>query len=117
MGRKKKDPEQAARGRLRTPEYSDARTALAMEQAERVRQIRLAAERELIPADEVHRFLVGMGQSLNVYQRGIEKRFKAAYPGLPEEQYEWLRKAHEDALGLLSDDVLKKGEGWVGPSV
>jgi hypothetical protein len=105
------DSEQAARGRLRTPDYSDARTLLAKEQTKRIKQIRLEAERKLIPADEVHRFLVGMGQGLNVRMRGIEKRLRAAYPGLEPEVYEFVRKAHEDALGLVSDDVLKSAGG------
>src|SRR5437773_1598600 len=99
-----KDAQQSARGKLRAaPEYADARTALAQEQAKRIKQIRLKAERELIPADEVHRFLVSAGAGFNVRLRSIEKRLRASYPGLDAEVYSFVKDAHEDALGLLSE--------------
>lgn len=102
-----KDKEQAARRKLGGQnDYADARTLLAEEQTARIRQIRLKEEGELVEREEVKRFLVGTGQALNVRLRGIEKRFRSSFPGLDPKAYEFLVAAHEEALGMLSAEVL-----------
>jgi phage terminase Nu1 subunit (DNA packaging protein) len=95
------------RGILSSDAYAGARTELALEQAERVRQIRLEAEGKLVDAAEVRRFLVQMGQAHNVRLRSIEKRLRARFPRVDREVVEFLRDAHEDALSILAADVMK----------
>jgi phage terminase Nu1 subunit (DNA packaging protein) len=106
-----RDVEQQAKGRLRAPGYADARTILAQEQARRIEQIRLAAERELIPAHEVRSAFVAIGEALRMPLLSIEKRLRAAHPDLDAAVYEFVRDANEDALRLLSGDVARLEKG------
>lgn len=106
---KRKDKEQSAKASLGAdPDYTGARTLLAQEQTERIRQIRRKEEGELIEAEEVRRVLVGAGQSLNVRLRGIEKRLRSSFPEVKPEVLEFIAKSHEEALGLLSADLLRR---------
>jgi phage terminase Nu1 subunit (DNA packaging protein) len=106
---RKKNPEAVARGRLRSDAYSNAKTALAVEQAPRIEQLRQREARELIEASEVRRFLVDFGASLRTRLVSIEKRLRAAHPGLDPTVYAFVREANEDALTLLSQEVLRMG--------
>jgi phage terminase Nu1 subunit (DNA packaging protein) len=106
----RKNPEAVARGRLRSNEYSAAKTRLAEEQARRIAQLRRRDERSLIPADEVRRVLVATGQSLRQRLLSIEQRLRASHPNLDKAVYQFLHEAHTDALQMLSQDVLKLGD-------
>lgn len=87
-------------------DYAEARTALAREQMARVRQIRMEAARELINSKEVRRILVDCASAFSARMRGLEKRFRAAYPGLPPAVYAWWKSELEKALALMATDVL-----------
>jgi hypothetical protein len=83
-----------------------ARTKLVEEQTKRVRVIRRKVEADLLPAAEVRQLLVSLDTSQAAHLRTIERRFRAAHPNLPPEAHDFLRAEIDDAMKMMSADVL-----------